>query len=134
MIPTLDAIRPYFLFIRLMIYAIVAVILFASGCSHGKQKSEARIADLKAQVQGYESAHKANLDAIDSLKSANEAFAKQSAEQGKKAAQAVEQAKRAQADTEAELRKTKKELSNAYKRNQEWSDTAVPADIVGLLK
>ena len=130
----LDPLRPYLFAIRIALYAILIAFLFTSGCSYGKKKSEAKIADLTAQVQACESANAANMDAISALTSANEAYARQSAEQAQEVAKAQKEVKRAQERAEKEIKAIEKELKDARKDNQDWADTRLPSDYKRLFK
>lgn len=125
--------RPYLVAIRIALYAILIAFLFVSGCNYGKGRSAKKVADLTAQVQACESANRANMDAISALTAANEAYAHQSAKQAEAVAKAVKDAKRAQERAEKDLAKAKKDLANAYAKNREWADSAVPADIKRVL-
>lgn len=130
----LDPLRPYLFAIRIALYAILIAFLFTSGCSYGKKKSEAKVAKLTEQLQACESANAANMDAISALTAANNAYARQSAEQAQEVAKAQEQAKRAQERAEKEIRAIEKELKDARKDNQEWADTRLPSDYKRLFK
>ena len=130
----LDPLRPYFLIIRLAAYAVLIASLFIGGCNHGKRKSEAKIADLTAQVRACESANRANMDAISALTAANEAYARQSAEQAEQVAQAQKAVKTAQERAEKEIKAIEKDLANARKDNQDWANTRLPDDYRRLFK
>jgi len=130
----LDPLRPYLFAIRIALYAILIAFLFTSGCSYGKKKSEAKVAKLTEQLQACESANAASMDAISALTAANNAYARQSAEQAQDVAKAQEQVKRAQARAEKEIKAIEKELKDARKDNPEWSAVSVPDDYRRLFK
>jgi hypothetical protein len=126
--------RPYFVAIRLALYALVLAFIFVGGCNYGKGRSAKKVADLSAQVQACESANAANMDAISALTAANEAYARQSAKQAEAVAKAVKDAKRAQERAESEIKAIEKGLANASKKNPDWSSQSVPDDYKRLLK
>lgn len=130
----LDPIRPYLALVRVCLYAVLLAFLFVSGCNHGKKRSKAKIDDLKAQVEVCQSANRTNLDTIKELTAANEAYARQSAEQAKKLTKAQKDLKAAEKRAQAELATIEKELANARKDNADWAGTRVPDDYIRMLK
>jgi hypothetical protein len=129
----IDAIRPYLAAIRIAAYAILIGFLFTSGCSYGKKVSANKLYQCETDLGVSKDANKANLETIKRLEEANRLYASESAEQAEKVAQAVKDAKRAQERAEKDLAKVKKDLDNAYAKNREWSNTAIPSDIKRLL-
>ena len=130
----LDPFRPYLQLIKIVGIIAILTTLFISGCNHGKNKQAQALAEAEQATKVCLDANQANLKAIEKLEQANKDFAEQALADKKKADKLVKEWQIALERSETSHKRTKQELTNAYKKNKEWSDGAVPDDIVRLLK
>lgn len=129
----LDPFRPYLQLIKILGYLVIVGFLFVSGCNHGKNKQAQALAEAEQATKVCLDANQANLKTIEKLKQANKDFAEQALADKKKADKLVKEWQIALERSETSHKRTKQELTNAYKKNKEWADGAVPADVVRLL-
>jgi len=130
----LDPFKPYLQLIRIVTYMLLIGFLFVSGCNHGKQKSKVALHDAQQATKVCLDANLSNLETIEKLKQANNDFAEQALADKKKADKLVKEWQIALERAEASHKRTKHELTNAYKKNKEWSDGAVPADVLKVIQ
>lgn len=91
---TKATLAPYTVWIKPILYAAIAGILFVSGCNYGKNDQKADIVRLSGQVQAYERENKEFKELADRAR-VDAAIAVKASEKQKKAAE--EAAKRAAA-------------------------------------
>jgi hypothetical protein len=129
----IDAIRPYLAAIRIAAYAILIGFLFTSGCSYGKKVSANKLYQCETDLGVSKDANKANLETIKRLEDANRLYGSESEKQAEKVAEVLKDAKQAEKRAQAREKALNKELQDAYAKNKQWGDTAVPADYIRLL-
>ena len=128
-----DPLKPYLATIRIVAYMLLTAFLFVSGCNYGKHKQTVKIAELETALGVCKDANANNVATIKQLTDANAEYASQGAKQAEDVAQAQKELKTAQKRIQAQEKAHTKELENAYKKNPDWSQSAVPDDIKRVL-
>jgi len=113
---------------------VLVAFLFVSGCQYGKHKQTVTIAKLETDLGVCRDANKANLEAIKRLTDANALYASQSAQEAEKVGKVQKDLKTAQKRADALEKALQKDKARAYKKNPEWSGTAVPDDVKRLFQ
>jgi hypothetical protein len=111
---------------------VLLLILRSHWIGVGKDISDAKIAEVKAELSVCHEANKSNLDTINQLKDANALYASESAKQLDKLGKVQKDAKTAQKRADALEKALQKDKQRAYENNPEWATAGVPADIKRL--
>ena len=128
-----DPLKPYLAIIRIVAYMLLVSFLFVSGCNYGKHKQTVKVAELETALSICKDANKASQESIKTLQGINAEYASQGAKQAEDVAQAQKELKTAQKRIQAQEKAFNKELSNVYKKNPDWANQPVPADLKRLL-
>ena len=129
----LDPLKPYLATIRIVAYMLLVSFLFVSGCNYGKHKQTVKVAELETALGVCKDANRNNVATIKQLTDANAEYASQGAKQAEDVAQAQKELKTAQKRIQAQEKAFTKGLNDAYKKNPDWSQSAVPDDIKRVL-
>lgn len=125
----------------LLLGLVVALVagsgLYAVGRSHEAQEHAGEVDALKERLKASQDANESNLESIEQLVKANEAWAKAAAEQEQQAADAVAAITAERDRLSAELERRRKDRQEIYAHDQDaadWARRPVPDAVVRSLR